>query len=122
LRRAVETASFLPEDVERRVVAELIEVGQGSWEGLRWDEIEARDPALARERLERWLEIAAPGGESWKETLERARAVVEMIRAGPRPAIVVAHQGINSALAHVIAGVDPLAFAQAYCEVIEYEL
>jgi len=122
LRRALETAEFLPGDIERRILPDLIEVGQGDWEGLRWDEIEARDPELARTRLARWLEVPAPRGEPWAHVLARARAAAEIVSSGPLPAVVVAHHGINSALAHVIAGVDPAAFVQAYCEVIPYEL
>jgi broad specificity phosphatase PhoE len=122
LRRALQTASCLPPDIPRRVLPELAEVGQGEWEGLSWQQIEARDPELARRRLERWLEVTPPGGEPWPEALARADAALALLRGGPLPAIVVAHAGINSALAHLLTGVDARAVRQAYCEVLTYEL
>jgi broad specificity phosphatase PhoE len=122
LRRARETAEAVRAE-ELRVVADLREIDQGEWTGKRWAEIEAGWSELAQRKSADWLGVAAPGGESWTDFLERVGAVWQLIRRGPRPAAVIAHQGVNAALAHLIDGRDPLAFAQQYGEVtsVEYD-
>lgn len=122
LERARQTAAHLPGEIPRVVLDDLAEVSQGEWEGRRWDEVTATHPEIARRKLERWFAVPAPGGEAWLEVTARAGRALERIRQGPRPVIVVAHQGINAALHALLTGEDPHGFTQAYCEVFEYEL
>ena len=120
LRRAKETAALI--DCRRLVeVAELKELDQGEWTGKTWAEVEAGWPGLAARKLDDWLGIAAPGGEAWDAFVGRVRKGWEMIRSGPFPAAVIAHQGVNAALLYLIAGRNPIEFTQGYGEVIELE-
>lgn len=122
LRRAQQTASYLPAEIERVTVPDLAELDLGDWEGLPWEDVELQWPDLARRKLERWFDVPAPGGEGWKEISARAKRVLEILKSGPRPAIVVAHLGINSVLRHCLTGCDPQSHSQGYCEVVELAL
>ena len=122
LNRAQQTASYLPSAIPRVTLDDLAEVSLGEWEGQSWADVERQHPEAARQKLERWFDIPAPGGESWDEVRARASKAFRRILEGPRPVIVVAHQGINSALHSLLTGEDPHLFSQAYCQVYEYEL
>jgi broad specificity phosphatase PhoE len=122
LRRAQQTASYLDADIPRVTLPDLAEVDLGDWEGLLWEDVELQWPELARRKIERWFDVPAPGGEGWADVHARARRVLEIIRNGPAPAIVVAHLGINSMLRHCMTGCDPQSHCQQYCEVIELPL
>jgi probable phosphoglycerate mutase len=68
----------------------LKEISFGVWAGLTWPEIEARDPeAYARRQADRW-NLAAPGGESYRDVY---RAVVEWVESVTSDTVVVAHYG-----------------------------
>jgi broad specificity phosphatase PhoE len=120
LRRARETAAFIR---SRRLaeIPELREIHQGEWTGKTWAEIEDKDKDLAARKLSDWLGIAAPGGETWADFLDRIRRAWSVIRAGPKPAAVIGHLGVNAALAHLIDDRNPLGFTQKYGEVISIE-
>jgi alpha-ribazole phosphatase len=120
LRRARETAE-LTACSSLLELAELKEIDQGEWTGKRWSEIEATWPDLALRKSTDWLGIPAPGGESWACFLARVEQAWKIVRAGPSPAAVVAHHGVNAALLYLIQGRDPLTFTQQYGEVIEVE-
>jgi broad specificity phosphatase PhoE len=70
----------------------LAEIGQGEWEGLHRDEIEARWGDVLATWRRRPLEAWAPGGESLPDVRARVRpALVRLLgslaeAAGPRPA------------------------------------
>lgn len=122
LRRAQQTASYLSPEIERVTLAELTEVGLGDWEGLLWEEVELQWPELSRRKLERWFDVPAPAGETWTDVSARAARVLAAVAAGPKPAIVVAHLGINSVVRHFVTGCDPQSVAQEYCEAVELDL
>lgn len=122
LRRAQETASYLPAAIERITIDELVEVSLGEWDGLVWAEVEARWPEIARRKLERWFHVAAPGGESWDDVAGRASSALTRIRQRPVAAIVVAHQGINSVLNWRLTGLDPQTYHQNYCEIVTHDI
>jgi len=122
LRRARETAAFLPSGIRRVTLDALTEIGLGEWEGLEWRVVEARWPDVARRKLERWFDIPAPGGETWRQVAARAASAFEQIRSGPLPAVVVAHLGINSALTAQLTGSDPQMCVQGYCEILTYDI
>jgi broad specificity phosphatase PhoE len=120
LLRARETAALL----DARQVVEvpgLREIDHGEWTGRTWTEIEVKWADLAMRKSADWLGVTAPGGEEWTTFLDRVRAAWQGIREGPPDSAVVAHQGVNAALAHLIDGRDPLAFTQEYGEVIRLE-
>ena len=120
LRRARETARYLrsPRILE---VNNLREIDYGKWTGKTWAEVEADWSELAARKCTDWLGVSAPEGESWSDVLDRIRPVWETICRGETPAAVVAHQGVNAALATLIDGRNPLEFNQQYGEVIRVE-
>jgi len=120
LRRARETAACM---ASSRIteLTELKEMDLGDWTGKTWDAIENAWPDLAARKIADWLGWAAPAGEDWHEFLNRVRNAWNSIKAGPFPAAVVAHEGVNAALMHLIQGSDPLQFRQGYGEVIRVE-
>jgi broad specificity phosphatase PhoE len=120
LLRALETARYLP---CRQVipVSDLREVDMGAWTGKTWEEIESSWKDMALAKSSDWLGVAAPDGESWTEVIARVTRAWEMMRHGPAPIAVIAHQGVNAALAHVVAGLNPLGFHQQYGEVTRIE-
>ena len=96
LARAAETARIVGDSlgIEARVDDRLAESRRGSWEGRALDEIEASEP----EDWAAWKRGGADfrfpgGGESLAEHQSRVLAVIEAIRAGDQPALVVAHGG-----------------------------
>lgn len=120
LGRAAQTAEAIadahPDHPTRRPEPRFSEIGQGEWEGLLRDEIDARfSDRLADWRL-RPTEVWAPGGESLAQVAERVRGglatTLERLFDGPsgRPpdpvagyersrrdnswSIVVAHDGV----------------------------
>jgi alpha-ribazole phosphatase len=117
LRRARETAAFIPAPLLREI-GQLREIDQGLWTGKSWAEIESSWGQLAACKLNDWLGIPSPAGESWGTFLDRVTQAWDIIRSGPMPAAVVAHQGVNAALMHLIRGSDPIRFSQRYGEVI----
>jgi len=120
LRRSLETALAIP--AKRVVLDELTEISLGEWDGLRWDEIERRDPELARRKIAGWLGVTPPGGEEWDHFAARVAGALERIRRGPLPAAVVGHVAVNAVLAHLLAGRDQASFVQEYCEMEEFEV
>ena len=68
----------------------LKEISFGAWAGLTWPDIEAREPeAYARRQADRW-NVAAPGGETYRDLY---RAVVEWVESVTLDTVVVAHYG-----------------------------
>ncbi len=117
LRRARETAQYLQSE-QWIELAELRELDQGQWTGKTWQEIESGWPELAQQKTADWLGVPAPGGESWSVFQQRIRLAWNRICEGPSPAAVVAHLGVNAALANLVDGRDPVSFTQNYGEVI----
>jgi ribonuclease H / adenosylcobalamin/alpha-ribazole phosphatase len=120
LSRALETARA--GGCEPRVLSDLRECGFGEWEGLRWEEAGRRYPEVWARKQTDWLNVAPLGGERWTEVATRAACALDIIRRGPFPAIVVAHLTVNSAVAHLLSGADPIGFRQEYGEALEFDL
>ncbi len=121
LRRSLQTAAYLLEPWHPlAVLDDLREISYGPWDGLTWEEIAARDPELAQRKVEDWLGVDVPGGERWSEFQARVAAALARILAGPLPAAVVSHQGVNAHLAHLLGGEVETGFLQDYCEILSY--
>ena len=101
LSRARETAEIVGAAVglEPRVDNRLAESHRGRWEGLWVADIEREEP----EAWAAWRRAGAgyrfPGGESLEEHQRRALAALDTVRAGPLPALAVAHGGTIRAIA-----------------------
>lgn len=120
LQRAKQTAQYIKAE-QIIEMTDLSEIDQGEWTGKTWKQIEEQWTDLSQQKMANWLALPAPGGEVWLSFLNRTRKAWKVIQAGPKPAAIVAHQGVNAAIAHLIDGRDPLAFTQAYGEVIPIE-
>ena len=120
--RARQTASLIAPDATPVILPELAERRFGAWEGLAWEDIVLGWPDLAASGLSDWLALTPPGGEPWDRFVARVARALEVIRAGPLPAMVVAHLAVNAALALLLSGRDPISFHQDYCEVLKYEI
>lgn len=102
LARAVATADALGADrIRLPHEAALREIDFGAWDGLTWDEIAARDPALSRRFWEQPGATTPPGGESWDAVAARVGdAIGRLADAHPgRDLVAVAHFGVI--LAHL---------------------
>jgi len=119
--RARQTASLIAPETAPVILPDLAERCFGTWEGLSWEEIAGRWPDLAANGQQDWLALTPPGGEPWDGFVARVARALDVIRAGPLPAIVVAHLAVNAALARLLCGRDPISFHQDYCEVVTYE-
>jgi alpha-ribazole phosphatase/probable phosphoglycerate mutase len=102
LSRALESARILADALSRPIelAPDLREIGFGDFEGLRYEEIEARYPDLYRQWMEAPTEVRAPNGESFSELRVRVLRAFETIqreREGETVAIV-SHAGVNRVL------------------------
>ncbi len=120
LRRCVGTAEQIRGRL--RVHEGLSEIGLGSWDGLSWTEIEARDPELSAKKVADWKGVTPPGGEPWDHFEDRVNHALALILARPAPMAIVGHVAVNSVIAATLTGADPVRFVHAYCEVLEFEL
>ena len=121
LRRALETAQAIRCGVEPVVIDELAEIDFGEWEGLTWQEIQSRWPDAACRKVEDWLGVTAPGGETWTDFCSRIDRALNVVLAGTLPAAIVAHMVVNAALAARLLGSDPKYFRQEYGEILACE-
>ncbi len=113
LGRARTTAEHIATAVGVSVVVRegLAEMSFGRCAGLTLDEVRARFPDLLAERdRDRWHH-RWPDGEGYAEVLARVQAALaaDLPLATAPPTAIVAHQSVNRALLHWIAGVTPAA-------------
>ncbi|KAA2242245.1 histidine phosphatase family protein [Salinarimonas soli] len=82
----------------------LKEITFGSWEGLTWPEVRARDAAAASERERRKWDYVPPGGESYAMLLERVRPAIDALT---RETVLVSHGGVARVLLAMLCNVSP---------------
>jgi broad specificity phosphatase PhoE len=101
LRRARETAEIVGAavGVVPTVDERLAESHRGRWEGRLWADVERDDPDGWTAWLRAGPDFRFPGGESLAEHQNRVLAALDAVRAGPQPALVVAHGGTIRAIA-----------------------
>jgi alpha-ribazole phosphatase len=122
LHRSLETAALLRSSSEVIVLDELTEISLGAWDGKSWEEIQRVDAQLANRKIEDWFGVTPPDGEPWSAFNARIVKALDLVRAGPMPAAIVAHSAVNAVIAATLQGVSPIQFQQAYCEVIEFAI
>lgn len=83
----------------------LKEITFGRWEGLTWDEVKARDPEMAAERVADKWGFVPPEGESYAMVAERIRPWFKTITGD---CVVVSHGGVARVFMALIGGVDPV--------------
>lgn len=92
-------------DVAPDLVDAFMEQYFGEWQGLRWDEMEARDPDLYAAFWTDPSGNAPPGGESFAGVIERVAPEMERLtdKYSGRDIVCVAHGGsIRAAVAHAL--------------------
>ena len=109
LLRARQTAEAIaqPHGLAVEVVADLIEVDVGVWEGRAWDEIEKTDPEAYRAFMTDASVNPYLGGENLQTVLARAEPAFErlMQQSLGRLIVVVAHNVVNRAYLAQLMGV-----------------
>lgn len=93
---AIAAAAGVPVEVDET----LVEVDVGRIEGWTWEEVAAREPALAA-RLLHGAAVDWPDGERASDVEDRARDAARLVASisGSRPLVVVSHGGFLTALA-----------------------
>lgn len=98
LQRARQTAEFLAEQRQLKVTHYdvLNEIFFGSWEGLNWDEVMARDAKYAQRWVDNYPSVPAPGGEYFEDFFERVQYAMTAIAGWAEGgcAVVVTHAGV----------------------------
>lgn len=97
LQRAIQTATPVAarHGLEVVTLRELREVNYGEWEGLSEKDCGERNPEILRKRNEDPELVAPPGGESYREMMDRFLPVVENLAARHRSEniVLVSHHG-----------------------------
>jgi broad specificity phosphatase PhoE len=93
------------------VVDDLREVDFGTWEGLTWAEVEARDPDNHRLWQTTFAGFTYPGGEARPAFTRRIHAAAREIPQGPGPTLAVLHKGV---IKNVIAALTGMPIDAAH--------
>ena len=120
LRRARQTAASIAKcrGLRIRYLTSLRELAFGSWEGLTWDQVMARDPEYAQRWLDRYPDLRAPEGENFSNFSRRIQSAMEAIvkQADNGCAAVVTHAGVIRTFLGHVASVQGIALELAQCE------
>ena len=98
LKRARQTAESIAQcrGLKVQYLDFLHELAFGSWEGLDWDQVVARDPAYAQHWLDNYPAVPAPGGERFEDFCRRVQRATSVIAAQVEDGCAVAftHAGV----------------------------
>ncbi len=86
-----------------RLDERLKELSFGSWEGLTWKELRAREPQIAARRQRDKWGLVPPGGESYAMLAER---VAPAVAALTRDTVLVSHGGVARVLLAILCHVS----------------
>jgi len=110
LKRAIVTAEVVSSGHEVDIVTcpELREINYGDIEGLTFEEIGRHYPELAESITNFSLKLSFPGGESFKEFIERSIKFLERLKkhAEEQTILVVSHGGVLKVLVCDLLGID----------------
>jgi broad specificity phosphatase PhoE len=109
LRRARDTAAIVGDalGLTPTVLDGLTESDRGDWEGRSVAELSRVSPELHAAFEAADPAFAFPAGESLASQLERTRAALDVVAAGPVPALVVAHAGTIRAALRALGDAPP---------------
>lgn len=129
LRRAMTTAEIIARysNLEARVLAGLIDIDFGDWQGLSLDEVAARNGELYSKWLKSPHLVEFPGGESLAVVRQRAASTVDnLITQHPRETVVlVSHKVVCQVLILTLLGLDNSHFweiTQDVCAINLFEV
>ena len=108
------------------VLPDLREIDFGEWEGLNWEEIEARDRAYAQQWAEDYPNLPAPGGETFEAFRSRVLTQINLLLAvsARRCGAVVTHAGVMRVVLRSLCGLDEREAwerSKAYCGFFRYQ-
>jgi len=128
LHRAVDTANLLSQMFDAPITRchSLREIHFGDWEGLRWDEIEHRDPHYAHRWMQAFPDLPAPNGESFATFKNRVLRQVNRLLplAEAKRIAVVTHGGVMREVLRSLLGRNDQQAWEAtkhYCSSFECE-
>jgi alpha-ribazole phosphatase len=130
LHRALETARILaaPHDASVETIQGLAEIHFGDFEGLSYEQIQARFPGIYHQWMDQPTTVSFPNGEEFQTLQRRALAALSSIlpRHAGKSIAVVTHAGVvRILLAHALGIPDSHIFrlAQDYAAVnrIDYD-
>jgi broad specificity phosphatase PhoE len=125
LQRARQTAEAIAH--HRRLDVEYLgllhELAFGSWEGLDWEQVMARDPEYAQRWLDNYPSVPAPGGEAFENFVQRVHYVMNAIAAqiGGGCAAVVTHAGVIRTFVDSIARESGVAGEPSRCDYADFQ-
>lgn len=127
LQRATSTAEALAAQFHCSSVpiAGLREIAFGQWEGLSWQDVEARDATYARRWSDSYPQLAAPGGEEFQTFQSRVLAAVEDLihRSEKKRCAVVSHAGVMRTILCTLCKFnekDAWEQTKEYCSFVRY--
>ncbi len=123
-RRALETARIVAPDREIETDERLLEMDYGTWEGLTYEQVLARDGDARRLWEADPAGLACPGGETGNQVAARVRAFLEAtIEAAGEPSdrtdhrvLAVAHSTTDRILLCVALGVAVRDFRRRFVQ------
>lgn len=122
LQRARQTAESIAQRRRLQVhcLESLHELAFGSWEGLDWDQIMARDSAFAQHWLDHYPSVPAPGGEDFSSFLTRIQRAMDSIveQAAGGCAVVVTHGGVIRTFLNSLAPQHGAPFDRTTCDYV----
>ena len=110
LQRATATANAINSyDKKILINPDLREFNFGVWDGMEFEAVSNRDPALSRDFWENPGDILAPEGESWNMVKNRVSNVVDEYTRNYLGAdiIAVAHFGVILTQLQIALGITP---------------
>ncbi len=120
LQRARQTAESIADGRQLPVeyVEFLHELAFGSWEGLDWDQILARDPEYAQRWLDSHPSVPAPGGEYFEDFFQRVQYAMTAIAGQSEGgcAAVVTHAGVIRTFLGSLAQVEHITLDLTQCD------
>ncbi|KAG7381425.1 hypothetical protein PHYPSEUDO_006043 [Phytophthora pseudosyringae] len=120
MKRARETANYLPTDNLKRYVTTTLlnELGGGDFEGLTYEEIERFYPKHYAARLQDKLRYRYPGvgGESYVDVISRLRSLIVEFERKKRDVLVICSESIIRCLVGYFAGCEAakVPYLQSY--------
>lgn len=92
----------------------LVNIDQGLWQGLPWEELKRKQPRLYRQWLETPELVCPPEGESLPEALERVREALHRPLKKTGQVAIVAPDPVASLIAAIVRG-QPVALLPPHC-------
>jgi alpha-ribazole phosphatase len=120
LQRARQAAEAIarPRGLQIQFETSLHELAFGSWEGLNWDEVMARDPEYAQRWLDSHPSVPAPGGECFEDFLLRIQSGLKDIAArhSGECVAVVTHAGVIRTFLGDVAQKNGVSYDLTQCD------